>query len=519
MNNALRTDFRRKCNEHITDPRELAYMEALFEESPEISHIPIESLWKALNFPLRWVQVHALYELFRRRDQAPLTPLSPKTRILMLGQHAWTQEDLGPVLEQIGHTLTDLHAFNPGTDSPVIQFSKNDVILLGPAPGEWINYIPRDLPIFKEEEITTIAIESGEFYLLDGDKHIEQGNLKTMLLSTDNSSIELALQLMANGGMPTDFTTILFSMKRSRLPFRLRQEASNYLMRFTSGVFKYNLLRNYFDLLGGDKQLLAADLNKYDPDGLIDLDQYLRLNFQLTRGGENNGENLVGYHNGLSGLSDDFSRGILDCLESERRLRFPKTTTVFPKVTYQMDHLKSIEIYNAPLESLPDGISQMPSLIRIWFNCALRSLPSDIGKSPSIKMVNLFNGEFPAFPEDLAHLKRLKIFRWENCLADPDQPLELPESLFERRLDTVIIIEKHIHFPKSFFQSPTLRSLALSFQSALDQLDQIGMISSLQRIRIQFDPKERPSLKQALEKLPDWRLEDQNERNFSFVRK
>ena len=119
MNNALRTDFRRKCGEHITDPGELAYMEALFEESSEIRSIPVESLWKALNFPLRWVQVHALYELFRRRDQAPLAPLSPKTRILMLGQHAWTQEDLGPILEKIGHTLIDLHTFIPGTGSPV----------------------------------------------------------------------------------------------------------------------------------------------------------------------------------------------------------------------------------------------------------------------------------------------------------------------------------------------------------------------------------------------------------------
>lgn len=560
MNNALRTDFKRKCKEHTSDLQELAHLESLFEEKPEVRDIPENSLWKALNFPLRWVQVHALYELFRRRDMAskevpvhneggtePVLPnanhpsqvidLPVNTRIVMLGQHAWTLEDLAPALARQGYSLVAAQELLrqdqpqasqqsqlPQPQQPQLpqsqqQHFQNDAIMLGPAPGEWINHLPKGIRILKEEEVTSIALKSGMFYLLDQDRQVERGNLKTMLLSSQITSIELGLEIMSKGGMPPHFTTILFSLKRSRLPFRLRQMASNFLLRYTSGVLKRNLMRNYFDLLGGDRQLLATDFSTHDPDGVLNLDEYLRLNFQLSKGGQQNGENLVSFHHGLVGLKDDFTVGILECLESERRLRFPKTTLHFPPITYQMEHLKSIEIYNAPLTELPEGISKLPSLIRIWFNCPLESLPSDLGESQSIKMVNLFNGNFSAFPESLTQLRRLKIFRWENSLAKPDQILELPEALFELPLDTAIIIEQKVKFPVSFFQTASLKSLALSYQSATNQLREISQMGSLQRIRLQFEPQEKTNLSETLENLPGWKLEDQNERNYSFARK
>ena len=511
MNNALRTEFKRKCKERISNEALLGSLESLFEEE-EVVGLPNAHLWVALNFPMRWVQVNALYELFRRRE-GKLVDLPEGSKILLAGQLAWSLDLIGPILQDAGYEFLV-------SDEVSANWDEIGAVVLGPAPGELLDGgIPEGIPLLKEEELTDLAIRKGNFYLMQPDQSVAAGNLKTMLLSRDKSSIRLGLQLMDQGGMPPDLITVLFSLKRSRLPWELRQTAGSFLLRFTKGRFRQNLLRNYFELLGSDRSLLTTDLSQEDPEGYLDIDQYLRLNFHLSPGNLTNAENLVTFHNGLVGVPGSTLLEILASMESEKRLRFPNTTEEFPALTYRMEHLKSIEVYHAPITSVPEGISEMPSLIRIWFNCPLESLPADLGQSNSIRMVNLFNGQLPNFPRQIAEIKRLKIFRWEDCLADPEQTLELPDALFQRALNTAIIIEKKVQFPDSFYECRSLKSLALSYDCAIAGLGNLHAHPGLQRIRIEFELGTETSTQALLGDLPGWRMEDRNERNFSFIRK
>ncbi len=509
MNNALRNEFKRKYSDESVGGPLRSCLEILFEEQPKVESIDEDLLWQALHTPMRWIQVNALYEIFRRRGNQ-LNELPDGARISLAGSHSWEFSELNELLDKQGYQLEVLDAFPDG--------NWPDAIVLGPAPEHLTAPVPSHVLLLREEDLTELAIRSGAYYLLQEGMDLETGNLKTMLLSKDRSSIELGLQIMEKGGMPQDLITVLFAIRRSRLPWRIRQIAAKFLLRFTSGIFKQNLLRNYFDLLGTDRQLLGSDLSVQDPEGLLDIDQYLRLNFHLTPGNEGNAENLVTYHNGFKEVPESEILEIMGTMESEKRLRFPKTTEVIPLATYKMEHLKSIEIYHAPITSLPDGISSMPSLVRIWFNCPLESIPADLEKSPSIRWVNLFNGSFPHFPPGLAKLARLKIFRWEFCLADPEQILILPEELFQRALNTAIIIEQQVQFPESFFTCLSLKSLAISYPTAMEQLHRIVQHPGLQRIRVQFTPEEETSWKTLKQFIPGWRLEDQNERNYSFVK-
>ena len=530
MNNALRTEFKRKCKERISDKDLLGSLESLFEEDG-VKGLPDAHLWQALNFPMRWVQVNALYEIFRRRAGS-LEGLPAGGKILLVGALAWPLEVIGPILSKVGYEVivwkneqaVSFEAVSAnertGKEEATWEWSQIDAVVLGPAPGEEFDQgIPEDIVLLKEEDLAELAVRNGNFYLLQPDQAVAAGNLRSMLLSKDRNSIQLGLQLMEQGGMPPELITVLFSLKRSRLPWALRQVAGGFLLRFTKGRFRQNLLRNYFELLGSDRSLLSADLSEEDPEGYLDIDQYLRLNFHLSPGNLTNAENLVMFHNGLVGVSEPTLQAILTSMESEKRLRFPKTTEEFPAVTYRMEHLKSIEVYHAPITKVPEGISGMPSLIRIWFNCPLESLPADLGQSNSIRMVNLFNGQLPEFPEQIAEIKRLKIIRWEDCLADSEQTLILPDILFKRALNTAIIIEKKVQFPDSFYECHTLKSLALSYDCAITGMGELHAHKGLQRLRIQFEPETNTDPRALLDSLPGWRMEDRNERNFSFIRK
>ena len=508
MNNALRNEFKRKYSDESVGGPLRSCLEILFEEQPEVELIDEDLLWQALNTPMRWIQVNALYEIFRRRGNQ-LSELPDGARISLAGSHSWEVSELNELLGKQGYQLETLDALPEG--------NWPDAIVLGPGPEPLHSPTPPHVLLLKEEDLTELAVRSGAYYLLQEGMDLETGNLKTMLLSKDRSSIELGLQIMEKGGMPQDFITPMYAIRRC-LPGRIRETATKFLLRFTMGAFKKNLLRNYFDLLGTDRQLLAADLSKQDPQGLLDIDQYLRLKIHLVPGRESNVENLVTFHHGLQEVAEKDLLEILRTMENKKLLSFPKTTKVIPSATYKMEHLKSIKINHASITSLPDGISSMPGLVRVWFDCPLESLPADLEKSPSIRKVDLFNGNFAKFPDSLARLTPLKVFRWEFCLADPEQVLVLPEELFHRSLNTAMIIEKQVKFPESFFTCLSLKSLAISYPTALEQLKRIVQHSELQRIRVQFTPEEETSWKTLKQFIPGWRLEDQNERNYSFVK-
>jgi|GEM_PF-3836135 len=507
MTPALRSEFKRKCNDYARNKKEAASYTALFEVDPEETHaLTDDFLWRALRFPLQWVQVNALYELFKRHA-APTgftETFNDRSQLSIIGSHSWDQEALAKGLEEHGIALS--------------QFNTNTThLILGINPPLELPDFPAGVMLVPEEAVAALTLQNPRFYLLQGDKSIEKGNLSAMLRSNDKPSLELAMGILSQGGLPLQLVTEIFTLYRSNLSFPMRQAARQLLLKYTYGTFKRNLLRKYFALKGMDQQLLKAPREESDPDHLLDFGLYLQLKISFSPAGRSNTENLVAFHKGLTNISGSKMLEVLESMEKENRLRFPKTATVLPPETYQLEHLKSIEIYHAPIAEIPEGIAKLPRLIRIWFNCPLQTLPNDLGDSKSIRMVNLFNAAFEEFPTALSRILNLKIFRWEYNLKGSGL-LRIPSEFFHPPLNTVIIMEDEIEFPDSFYQLETLTSLAITYRSAWPLLEKIATMPYLQRLRLAHDEQESIDQKAVLEKLSGWKVEDQNERNVSFIK-
>lgn len=507
MTPALRSEFKRKCKDYTRDKSEITSLTALFEETPDTKDLPDDILWRALRFPLQWVQIHALYELLDRYRDPEWTPYRPSSPIHLsvCGNHSWDDSELAKGLSKHGIEIEPLHA---GTTH----------LVLGINPPESITEYPIGITLLREEDVASLVIQHSDFYLLQGDREVEWGNLKSMLLASDKRSLELGMGILGQGGLPNALVTEVFTIYRSNLPFPTRQAARRLLLKFTHGAFKRNLLRKYFGFKGSDQQLIKTPRAESDPDHLLDLGRYLQLKIRFSPAGQANTENLVAFHEGLTNISGAKMLEVLESMQKDGRLRFPKTATILPSETFEMEHLKSIEVYHATIETLPPGIAKLPRLIRIWLNCPLTSLPDDLGASRSIRMVNLFNAQFEVFPSVLSDLPNLKIFRWEDCLAGENNTLAPPANFFRAPLNTLIIMEEKIQFPDTFYQLESLTSLALTYGSGLPLLAKIAAMPHLQRLRLAHQEHDPIDKALVLEQLVGWKLEDQNERNVSFIK-
>lgn len=507
MDAALRKEFKRKCRQEKLTAAEERNMEAVFAENEHLPSLSDAFLLRCQHFPLRWVQVNALYQLFQRNAaQFPNFQIEDATRLSFAGLFSWPTEELIRIMQDLGYTVVEAGA-------------NTDCLVLGLEAGEVDLELLHRVPVLPLDKILPILLQGADFFLLKGNREQELGNIRQMMLSGQSDSSRLGIQMLLQAGLPPQYATEVFALWRSKQSHDIRMTARQALLRYTTGPFKKNLLRQFLSFYTSDRQLIGLDQQVYDPEGWIDLKRYLKLNFHLNPHVPFNADVLVSYHQGLRDLPKEEAREILQLLVQSGRLRLTPATRTVPEVLYEIKGLRSLELVNESLESLPDGISQMDSLLRFQVDGCLSSLPADFAQCKMIRWIWLRDNRFPAFPAQLLQVRHLKYFSWINGLADPETTLVLPAEIAEVKLQSLHVEEARIDFPDSFFQHPTLTSLNISLSAMLPYLERIPKIPQLQRLQIHFPEDAQPDHERIHQALVGWRLEDKKVNNLSYVRR
>ncbi len=505
MDARLRKEFQRICREKGWEGSEKKHLEEVFNEGPGLDQVPQNLLLSCLSFPLRWIQVNALYEIFARSagDLAQRPP-APRDRVALLGELDWSHEEFAALLQPLG-----LEVVSPE--------SQPAYIFLGPNVPEKALDDAVSAVFLPPDHLLPQLLTQDRFFLQQPNRSDEVGNIRQMILSQDIESAKLGLNLMYEAGLPEGFETEAFAIWRSRRPYSLRVEAEKLLFRYTTGHFKKNMLRNFFSFNFDDGKLIRANQQDYDPDQVLEVSRYLKLNFLLSPLLPVNAEVLVEYHGGLAGLDASLALEITEIMVQNGRLRLPRATKAVPSEVYQIRDLRSLELLNDRLETMPAGISELESLLRFQVDGCLSSLPEDLAECTALRWLWFRDNRFPEFPREILKLPRLRYLSWIRGLKDSDQTLEIPEAIASVPLNSLHLEEKEVAFPESFFQHPTLQSLNISQSALLPYQGRISELPQLKRLQVSLEEGENANeeLKTALS---DWRLEDQKYTSLSFVR-
>ena len=201
-------------------------------------------------------------------------------------------------------------------------------------------------------------------------------------------------------------------------------------------------------------------------------------------------------------------------------LKLSQSALAFPKEIYALEGVRSLELDNSPISALPEGISQMNSLLKMTvLDGPLEQLPADLSKMKRLRWVFLRNTEFSGFPEELLEITGLKYFTWIEGLSDPAQTLHIPASFFKAPLSTVHLSQDNIDLPDSFFELETLESLTVSMKAALPYMDRIAEMAGLNRLQFVLDPDGDRDDRALTQALPTWQLKDKKYNSRTFVRR
>ena len=169
--------------------------------------------------------------------QFPLAKVQRTARHLLLKRHSnHLPLQAGSVLCLLGNTYFDRQKLQRVLEKQQIQLvrSAGDRIthlLLGRSPKNIPNNIPGNWSLLSEQEL---------FALLDQDKYLHQAsvqqleNLRRMLLSRQEKTIALGLELLENGGVPKQLLTAIYLAYRTLDDSRLRKRLRVLLLLSTS---------------------------------------------------------------------------------------------------------------------------------------------------------------------------------------------------------------------------------------------------------------------------------------------
>lgn len=161
---------------------------------------------------------------------------------------------LKKMVEQL--EVFDIEVFNHRSKKEV------DFILLGKDPGLTLN---KELPFLTEKCLQDWLDKVQPRYLLDANSCVDLQHIHSLLMSHDESQIELAWQLMEGGGMPAGFVTASFLIYKSDLAKDIKARAKNYLELHASPLLRQKYIRK--------RELISPDL--LEDRRLINLKFYL----------------------------------------------------------------------------------------------------------------------------------------------------------------------------------------------------------------------------------------------------
>lgn len=289
----------------------------------------------------------------------------------------------------------------------------------------------------------------------------ELQNLSQLLLSVDERNLEIAFELLKQGGLAEKFVSELFAVYKmdvksysyaakqllegvsstiKGLPEALKGRAYLNSSTSSSNIKKYTKLCPAID----PKKLALAIYNKYD-SGF----QYL-----------------------FSELSEEELKPILDSKIEHNVLTLSrKTITKIPKALLAYEKLEEINWPYNQVKSLPTGIHQLKALRKLNLRSnEVKKLHKNIGKLKHLEVLELDWNKLESLPDELANLTSLKELRlgYNSFKEFPSVITQIPnlEKLsIGRMMDFYVDVSE---IPATFFDLKTDRLIELTLREPTD---------------------------------------------------
>lgn len=327
-------------------------------------------------------------------------------------------------------------------------------VLLGVSVGinQWKTIVESQLPIILEQDVWN-AKEEG--YLQDTSDPVMSDNLSSLLLHEDESNISIALEMMENGGVPTNLEEVLVGVMLFQPNGKIRKKAKTIFDRHINHPLPnltQNLLERQAYRLKDDKKVTTylRDLVK---ETHWNLEQLALTVYQVSKKEQAQGLCLM-LPNASKTIIDDYinHRGILTlqphtrldkglyletlpacieifCQREQSALDFKPTYKIADDEFLRLKGLKEFRIDLQYTRKIPDSIFEITSLHTLEL-VAYRAtkLSPNIGQLTQLVKLDLTLPYIKKLPKELHNITQLK----HSTLYLPDH-FEFPDFILQQK--------------------------------------------------------------------------------------
>lgn len=313
----------------------------------------------------------------------------------------------------------------------------------------------------------------------------ELQNLSRLLLSVDDGNVELAFELIEQGGVTKSLVSELFSIYK--LSRKHGQKAKNMLEKITDQSKGLQHILNRKSYLNGSSPRKKI---KSFADDCEDIDA-LKLAMALyNKFGE-------GLQYLVSELPEDQLKELIGkhFLDSNFKLEGKKITKI-PKFVFEYKEMTELDLSRNQIKTIPAGIGKLKKLQKINLsNNKLKKVNKAIGKLEDLEELDLSRNNMEELPAELAKCQKLKkLDVSSNSFQEfPMMITELP-ALEVLNMQHISTSYSPGPMPDEFFNFKTDRLIELNFvdwkggQTRWENIPRVSKVTGTYEDPISMDP-------------------------------
>ncbi|WP_052597083.1 leucine-rich repeat domain-containing protein [Aureispira sp. CCB-QB1] len=408
-------------------------------------NLGIKDLLACLSFQNEVVRSRALGYLLNWPGSTLVeNPIKQGDEVLLIGDTNLKKKTIKTRLKKSGIAYTT--QLTPSTTHVVLGIK--------PKNFEWVEN--QKITFLTEQDLNQFLNREDTPYLLEkeADTALNKENVKRLLLSKDEGSIELGVELLKTGGVPRDLMTELFFVAKTVTNKKIREQAKKMLKVNGSATVQKAL---------ADRSKLVSTAHNAEKNVRKNLIKLAKLSTEInwTRMGWYLYQN---FGNGLRYTFDYEPQGsalryeIIRKLTQDNSLNFYQAyasymplydyfgyayyeKTEFPIEILEQTNLKKLNCAGCRIGSIPEEIAQLKALEVLDLSANfLKELPKSFNELKALRVVDLSDNELVEFPMVLLEMPWLeKIVLSKNRKGPEEFPLQLPPTLKDKLKHTQVV--------------------------------------------------------------------------------
>ncbi len=391
----------------------------------KLETLPFESFFKALQTGFHPLQNNVLSYLHKGwKDKLKDSPFHEKSHVAVLGKVNFNKMEFRKRLKKIGITYT-----TKITDKTTHVIIGKDII-------DYKNFDHKGLVFLPDQALQEYLNKVDALYLNNIKTPTDEvEHVKSFLISIDENSVNIGLEMLKTLGIPKDIITELFLVhKNTLLSTKVRNKAKKFLLLNCSDQLKENLANHNRSAVISKQGIYYAYYNLKDLTLNTELDLKKIIDYVTLH--------LKQYYQPLAKLLKDpkdnfqYIKGMLEHHHDEDihidSIHLVDASMIFelPKKYIKKLTINSIEDYNL----IQDKLYTLSALEYLSFgSLGLSSLPPKFEQLQQLKELILFENQFEKFPQEIENMVNLRSIHISSNPFTKDNTQQPNEDVFELR--------------------------------------------------------------------------------------